>query len=196
MAPALMTAFSERGVLSPDGSCKTFSAANEYARGEGNVSVYVKSLDAAIRDGNPIRSVIVGTATNFDEKAPKLSMSNPDAQEALLRRAYNVAGLPATVYGKTGVFEPWEWYQCWRPGGNYLGPLCFWQRVYTSGLSSQRARTYENGFVVGLPLAPSDFRHWHTNTNDVFLDEHSQCTSRELFRAKREHRIPSALQST
>lgn len=104
MAPALMTAMAEQGVLSPDGSCKTFSnAANGYARGEAIVSFYVKSLDAALRDGNPIRSVIVGTAVNFDGKTPTLSMPNPVAQEALIRRAYKVAGI--TDLGKTGFFE-------------------------------------------------------------------------------------------
>ncbi|TVY41642.1 Highly reducing polyketide synthase [Lachnellula subtilissima] len=104
MAPALMTAMSEQGVLSPDGSCKTFSAgANGYARGEAIVSFYVKSLDAAIRDGNPIRSVIAGTSVNFDGKTPTLSMPNPIAQEALIRRAYKVAGI--SDFGKTGFFE-------------------------------------------------------------------------------------------
>ncbi|KAL4999225.1 hypothetical protein BDV10DRAFT_184633 [Aspergillus recurvatus] len=95
MAPALMTAMAEQGVLSPDGSCKTFSAsADGYARGEAIVSVYVKSLDVALRDGNPIRSVIAGTAANFDGKTPTLSMPNPEAQEALIRRAYEGAAWP------------------------------------------------------------------------------------------------------
>ncbi|KIX08676.1 uncharacterized protein Z518_03333 [Rhinocladiella mackenziei CBS 650.93] len=104
MAPGLMTAMAEQGVLSPDGSCKTFSAnANGYARGEAIVSFYVKSLDAALCDGNPIRSVIAGTATNFDGKTPTLSMPNTVAQETLIRRAYKVAGIDD--FGKTGFFE-------------------------------------------------------------------------------------------
>lgn len=57
LAPDLTTRLSEHGLLSPDGSCKTFSAnVNGYARGEGIVSVYVKSLSAALRDGNPTQS--------------------------------------------------------------------------------------------------------------------------------------------
>ncbi|CEJ86639.1 hypothetical protein VHEMI04162 [[Torrubiella] hemipterigena] len=104
MAPSLMAAMSEQGVLSPDGSCKTFSAAaNGYARGEAIVSFYVKSLDAAIADGNPIRAVIAGTSTNFDGKTPTLSMPNPEAQEALIRQAYKVAGI--SDFAKTGFFE-------------------------------------------------------------------------------------------
>jgi acyl transferase domain-containing protein len=104
MAPALTTAMSEQGVLSPDGSCKTFSAdANGHARGEAIVAVYIKSLSVALRDGNPIRSVIAGTAINFDGKTPTLSMPNPVAQEALIRRAYKVAGI--SDYSKTGYFK-------------------------------------------------------------------------------------------
>ncbi|KAF4438150.1 putative polyketide synthase [Fusarium austroafricanum] len=103
-APGLMTAMSEQGVLSPDGSCKTFSAAaNGYARGESIVSVYVKSLNAALRDGNAIRSVIKGTAINFDGKTHPVSMPNPVAQETLIRRAYQVAGV--SDFSKTGYFE-------------------------------------------------------------------------------------------
>lgn len=56
---------SEQGVLSPDGSCKTFSAdADGYGRGEAVSAVYLKPLNAALRDGNPIRAVIRQTATN------------------------------------------------------------------------------------------------------------------------------------
>ena len=111
MAPALMTAMSEQGVLSPDGSCKTFSAAaNGYARGEPIVSLYVKSLDAALRDGNPIRSVISGTAFNFYGKTPTLSTPSPVAQEALIRRAYKVARISS--FGKTGFFVSRHRHAC------------------------------------------------------------------------------------
>jgi acyl transferase domain-containing protein len=66
LAPALSGAPSQ-GVLSPDGSCRSFSAdANGYARGEGILAIYVKSLSAALRDGNPIRSVVSGCAANAD----------------------------------------------------------------------------------------------------------------------------------
>jgi len=101
----------EQGVLSPDGSCKTFSAAaNGYARGEPIVSLYVKSLDAALRDGNPIRSVISGTAFNFDGKTPTLSTPSPVAQEALIRRAYKVARISS--FGKTGFFVSRHRHAC------------------------------------------------------------------------------------
>ncbi|KAF9694091.1 hypothetical protein EKO04_007724 [Ascochyta lentis] len=104
LAPDVFTRLSYQGVLSPDGSCKTFSAdANGYARGEAIVSVYVKSLSAALRDGNPIRSVISGSAANFDGKTNPLTTPSASAQVKLIRKAYEHAGI--VDIGKTGLFE-------------------------------------------------------------------------------------------
>ena len=51
------------GVLSPTSTCHTFSdAADGYGRAEGVGAIYLKRLDDAIRDNNPIRAVIRGTA--------------------------------------------------------------------------------------------------------------------------------------
>ncbi|KAI1110618.1 hypothetical protein F5Y14DRAFT_345509 [Nemania sp. NC0429] len=106
LAPSLTTDISEQGTLSPDGSCKTFSsAANGYARGEGIVAIYIKALSDAIRDGNPVRAVIVGTATNADGKTPGFSVPSPSAQETLIRRTYEVAGVAEPDIAKTGFFE-------------------------------------------------------------------------------------------
>ncbi|KAF1830190.1 hypothetical protein BDW02DRAFT_633855 [Decorospora gaudefroyi] len=94
LRPGCTTMMSEQGVLSPDGSCKTFStAANGYARAEAIIGVFVKPLEDAMRDGNSIRAVIRATATNHDGKTAGFSMPSSGAQEAMMRRAYDVAGL-------------------------------------------------------------------------------------------------------
>ena len=94
MAPGMTTAMTEQGVLSADGSCKTFSAdANGYARGEAINAVFIKPLSDAIRDGNPVRAVIRSTATNNDGKTPGISCPSTDSHEAMIRRAYDAAGL-------------------------------------------------------------------------------------------------------
>ncbi|KAF4625552.1 hypothetical protein G7Y89_g12616 [Cudoniella acicularis] len=94
LAPGMTAKMIEIGVLSPDGSCKTFSAdANGYARGEAINAIYIKSLNTVFRDGNPVREIIAGIATNHDGKTPGLSYPSAEAQEALMRRAYEVAGI-------------------------------------------------------------------------------------------------------
>ncbi|KAI6770702.1 hypothetical protein HG531_009557 [Fusarium graminearum] len=106
MAPGMTVAMTEQGVLSPDGSCKTFSAdANGYARGEAISAIFVKPLSAAIRDGNPIRAVIRSTASNSDGRgtAGGIQVPNDIAQETLIRRAYKMAGIDD--YSQTAFVE-------------------------------------------------------------------------------------------
>ena len=104
MTPGATMSMTEQNVLSKDGSCKTFSAdANGYARGEAIAAVYIKRLDDALRDGNPIRAVIRGTATNHNGKTCGMTVPSAKAQEALMRRAYKVAGI--TDFSKTGFVE-------------------------------------------------------------------------------------------
>ena len=104
LAPNMTTAMTEQGIMSKDGMCKTFSAeANGYARGEAITAIYVKPLADAIRDGNPVRAVIRATSHNADGKTPGLSQPSTDAQEALMRRAYQLAGI--TDYSQTAMVE-------------------------------------------------------------------------------------------
>ncbi|KAL9042115.1 MAG: hypothetical protein Q9214_003881, partial [Letrouitia sp. 1 TL-2023] len=104
MAPGTTQSMTEKGILGPDGSCKTFSAdANGYARGEAITAVYVKPLDAAIRDNNPVHAIIRATMSNSDGKTQGITQPNPDAHEALIRKAYKLAGI--TDFSKTAYFE-------------------------------------------------------------------------------------------
>jgi acyl transferase domain-containing protein len=104
LTPTMTIAMTEQGVLSPDGISKSFdSAADGYGRGEGVNAIFLKPLSDAIRDGDPIRSVIRATATNCDGKTPGMSMPSPDAQEAMIRHAYKVAGIKD--FSQTGFVE-------------------------------------------------------------------------------------------
>ncbi|KAJ4255263.1 hypothetical protein NW757_004776 [Fusarium falciforme] len=94
MSPTMTIAMSEQGVLSGDGSCKTFDAAADgYARAEAVNALYIKRLDHAIRDGNPIRGIVRGTGSNCDGKTAGLSHPSPESHEALIRRTYEQAGI-------------------------------------------------------------------------------------------------------
>ncbi|KAL8848907.1 MAG: hypothetical protein Q9221_006065 [Calogaya cf. arnoldii] len=104
MAPGTTQSMTEKGILGPDGSCKTFSAdANGYARGEAITAIYVKPLDAAIRDGNPVRAVIRAVMSNSDGKTQGITQPNPDAHETMIRKAYQLADI--TDFSKTAYFE-------------------------------------------------------------------------------------------
>ncbi|KAJ5106839.1 hypothetical protein N7456_003514 [Penicillium angulare] len=93
-SPTMTLALSDQGVLSPTGSCKSFDAAADgYARGEAVSAIYIKKLSQALADGDPIRSVIRGTSVNTDGRTQGMLTPSSISQEALIRRAYEVAGI-------------------------------------------------------------------------------------------------------
>ena len=53
----------------------------------------LKPLDDAIRDGDMIRAVIRGTASNQDGHTPGMTQPSTAAQERLVRHVYQKAGL-------------------------------------------------------------------------------------------------------
>jgi acyl transferase domain-containing protein/acyl-CoA synthetase (AMP-forming)/AMP-acid ligase II len=88
------------GMLSPDGSCKTFdAAANGYVRGEGCGVLVLKRYADAIKDNNRIYGSILGSAINQDGRSNGLTAPNGNAQEALLRTALNNAQVNAAELG-------------------------------------------------------------------------------------------------
>ncbi|WP_033667344.1 type I polyketide synthase [Salinispora fenicalii] len=87
-------AMNEIGALSPDGRCKAFDArADGMVRGEGAALVVVTPLRLALERGLPVYCLIRGSAVNNDGLSNGLTAPNPGAQEALLRSAYQRAGL-------------------------------------------------------------------------------------------------------
>ncbi|KAF3885903.1 MULTISPECIES: type I polyketide synthase [Nostocales] len=85
---------SKFGGLSPEGRCKTFDAnADGYVRGEGAGLVVLKPLSLALAAGDRIYCVIRGSTVNNDGFSNGLTAPNPKAQEALLREAYEQAGI-------------------------------------------------------------------------------------------------------
>ncbi len=86
--------FSQAGVLSPDGRCKSFdSQANGIVRAEGAGLVVLKPLSQALADDDWIYAVIRGSALNHDGRSNGIMAPNGSAQEALLREAYRQAGV-------------------------------------------------------------------------------------------------------
>jgi len=100
LGPEVTAGLARFGALSPDGRCAAFGAgANGFVRGEGVAVLYLKTLSAARRDGDPIRATIVETVVNNDGGGESLVTPNPAGQRDLLRRAYLDSGLDPARLG-------------------------------------------------------------------------------------------------
>ena len=101
--PTMSTSMSDNMVISKSGVCRTFDAAADgYGRGEAVNAIFIKPLDKALRDGDPVRAVIRSSAVNCDGKTPSIFTPGSAAQERLIRRAYKKAGLEVS---STALFE-------------------------------------------------------------------------------------------
>lgn len=86
-------------MLNDDGRCYSFdSRGSGYGRGEGSAIVIVKTLNDAIRCGDPIRGVIRNTAVNQDGKTSGITLPSQIAQESLQRSIYEKSAIdPRTI---------------------------------------------------------------------------------------------------
>lgn len=83
-----------REAFSSTGKCHSFDAkADGYIKAEGINAVLLKRLGDAIRDGDPIRAVIRGTATNSDGRTAGIANPSVEAQGYAIQAAYNNAGI-------------------------------------------------------------------------------------------------------
>jgi acyl transferase domain-containing protein/NADPH:quinone reductase-like Zn-dependent oxidoreductase/NAD(P)-dependent dehydrogenase (short-subunit alcohol dehydrogenase family)/acyl carrier protein len=94
LSPTITVNFTKAGLMAPDGRCKAFDArANGYVRGEGAGIVVLKPLSRALADGDPVYAVIRGSAVNQDGRSNGLTAPSRQAQENVLREAFQRAGV-------------------------------------------------------------------------------------------------------
>ena len=94
LAAETTVTFSQAGMMSPTGRCKTFDAsADGYVRSEGVGVLVLKRLSDAQRDGDAILALIRGSAVNQDGRSQGISAPNPAAQAAVIRTAMMRAGV-------------------------------------------------------------------------------------------------------
>lgn len=85
--PEIFIAMCKGGFLSPDGRSKAFDErADGYGRGEGAGIVVLKPLSAAERDNDQIYAVVRATGCNQDGRTDGITVPNPLAQQALIRK--------------------------------------------------------------------------------------------------------------
>jgi myxalamid-type polyketide synthase MxaE and MxaD len=86
--------FARAGALSPDGRCQAFdSGANGIVRSEGAGVIVLKPLAQAVAAGDRIYALIRGGAINHNGRSNGIMAPHGLAQEALLREAYERAGV-------------------------------------------------------------------------------------------------------
>ncbi|RYP73786.1 hypothetical protein DL770_007712 [Monosporascus sp. CRB-9-2] len=94
-------------MLSPDGRSRMWDqGANGYARGDGVAAVVLKTLSAALADGDHIEAIIRETGVNQDGRSRGITMPSAAAQAALIRATYAKAGLdPESKTDRCQYFE-------------------------------------------------------------------------------------------
>lgn len=98
LGPEYFVIESKLKMLSPDGRSKMWDQdANGYARGDGVAAVVLKTLSAALADGDHIECIIRETGINQDGSTPGITMPSASAQEALIRSTYAKARLDLRV---------------------------------------------------------------------------------------------------
>ncbi|HEU0221224.1 MAG TPA: type I polyketide synthase, partial [Paracoccaceae bacterium] len=87
ISPAPFVGFSRASMLSPTGLCKAFDAsADGYVRSEGAVVFVLRRLDAARRNGDRVRGILVGTGINSDGRTVGMALPSVARQADLLRQ--------------------------------------------------------------------------------------------------------------
>jgi acyl transferase domain-containing protein/NADPH:quinone reductase-like Zn-dependent oxidoreductase len=69
------------------------NTSRSYVKAEAINALYLKRLDDAIRDGDPIRAVIRGTASNASGRTQGIANPSSAAQAMVTKRAYENAGI-------------------------------------------------------------------------------------------------------
>ena len=98
--PDYFITMSTSSLFSNEGKSFAFDhRGNGFGRGEGVGCVILKPLDAAIKDNDAIRAVIVGSGVNQDGKTNGITMPNGDAQVSLMKSVYERSELDVAETG-------------------------------------------------------------------------------------------------
>ncbi|GLA88443.1 type I Iterative Polyketide synthase (PKS) [Aspergillus tubingensis] len=101
LQPDEMVSMSMMGLYNEQGKTFAFDdrAVSGFACGEGVGCLVLKPLDQALKDNDPIYSVIRNTGANHDGQTVGLTNPNGEAQEQLMREVYARANISPTETG-------------------------------------------------------------------------------------------------
>jgi len=94
LAPGMSINFDKVGMLCEDGVVKTFDKdAHGVVRAEGGGMVVLKRLDDALRDGDRVDGVILGSAISQDGASSSLMAPSGNSQKAVMQAALRAAAI-------------------------------------------------------------------------------------------------------
>ncbi|WP_419897674.1 SDR family NAD(P)-dependent oxidoreductase [Roseomonas sp. USHLN139] len=94
--PRQLVNLSAAGMISAGPECRAFAeGADGFVDAEGVGAVLLKPLAAALRDGDRIEAVILGSAMNSGGRTSGFTVPSPRAQARAIRQALSRAGVPA-----------------------------------------------------------------------------------------------------
>ncbi|KAK4180644.1 hypothetical protein QBC36DRAFT_297446 [Triangularia setosa] len=131
-------------MLSPDGRSRMWDqGANGYARGDGVAAVVLKTLSAALADGDHIEAIIRETGVNQDGRSRGITMPSATAQTALIRATYAKAGLnPDSEADRCQYFEA---HGTGTPAGDPVEA----EAVHTAFFGNGATKAEEERLLVG-----------------------------------------------
>lgn len=129
---------------SPTGLCHTFDvSADGYVKAEAVSCIIVKRLADALRDGDPIRAIVRGSATNSDGRTPGIASPSAEAQAVAIRAAYANAGI--SDFNETAYLE------CHGTGTQAGDPT----EVGGAGSVFSKTRPADKPLIIGSVCLPS-----------------------------------------
>ncbi|MGB0848789.1 MAG: beta-ketoacyl synthase N-terminal-like domain-containing protein, partial [Thiolinea sp.] len=97
LTPEMHVVGAKAGILSPTGSCSTFSDdADGFVRGEGCGVIVLKRLSDAQQDRDNIMAVVHGSAMNQDGQTNGIAAPNGFSQQRVIRQALENSNLQAS----------------------------------------------------------------------------------------------------
>ena len=83
LSPRVFVTLTQMNLLSSDGRCKAFDEKGDgYARGEGGGMLLLKRLKDAVRDGDRIHGLLVGSSVNQDGRS-SIPITSPNSQSQI-----------------------------------------------------------------------------------------------------------------
>jgi len=97
--PLPFVGFSRASMLSEGAQCRSFDARGDgYGRSEGGVVLFLKSLEQALLDGDPVQAVIIGSGVNTDGRNEGMTLPRQETQALLVQRTMGEAGVDPGRY--------------------------------------------------------------------------------------------------